>query len=232
MFFAAAAAKIVVVVAIFGGCLWARLKWPLQCYDSLANPSEMAQLAMGVHNRQQGPHDSILGRLDDFIAGMLACELLLLWSASPNAEWWRARIACPAGLLLVTAGCLCLNMTQLAVLPYWVSSLANPFFAAGNALLLIGLARRKPQQAPGAPKGPKGATGCVSGGALGGVLAAPPCPVQRVFSFPPLVHLGQLQYAIYLLHGVFLTRSIAPATNGEGTSGGGAERRGESTVSV
>ena len=48
-------------------------------------------------------------------------------SRAAGLWWWRARIACPAGLLLVTAGCLCLNMTQLAVLPYWVSSLANPF---------------------------------------------------------------------------------------------------------
>ena len=106
-------------------------------YHSLADPTRMAQAGMGVHNRQTGPHDSILGRLDDFVAGMLACDLLLWWSCkkwgSPQTDGgnaddgsaaacstgsMRVPLACTGGLFVITAGCLCLNMSQLALLPY------------------------------------------------------------------------------------------------------------------
>ena len=114
--------------------------------------------------------DSICGRLDDFVSGIVTCVLMHRGAAH------SAAVMMVAGMASYFSGCVLWNMSMLGMhTKLYVHSFANMLLWIGNSLVLASLARSQ-----------------VEGTRI--------CPVNWFLRWPLMRHIGSVQYAIYFVH--------------------------------
>lgn len=81
--------------------------------------------------------DCLLGRIDDFVAGMLVC---LVYYRYPDKTWLGSRLIGIAGVAAFGAGCILWDLCQYCSFPRWGVAVANiPINIGAGCLLLYAL---------------------------------------------------------------------------------------------
>ena len=78
--------------------------------------------------------DCLLGRIDDFVAGMVAC---LIYYRVPRKTWFSNPLLGLAGALALVGGDIIWDLVGLHLIPRWASAFANIPINLGSASLLL-----------------------------------------------------------------------------------------------